>query len=110
MKLIIDIPNEFEEHFNNDRFKDSLEHIEADIYDCINTTQNVLIISGNYELELINMFIEAFEKAESFHSTCILEGTPIYKMNCDDIWNEAYDKRDGVKSIRAIDAPAQETK
>jgi hypothetical protein len=64
MKILIDIPKEFEQHFNEDRFKDSLERIEADIYDCINTTQNVLIISGNYELELISMFIPAFENAE----------------------------------------------
>lgn len=64
MKLILDIPKEFEKHFNEDRFKDSLERIKADIYDCINTAQNVLIISGNYELELIDMFIPAFKNAE----------------------------------------------
>lgn len=56
------------------------------------------------------MLLKAFEKAESVHSTCTLEGTSINKMNCDDIWNEAYDRRDGVKSIRAIDAPAQEAR
>ena len=97
MKLIIDIPNEFEEHFNKDKFKDSLERIECDTQNDINKEHTIPAVSGCWELELIDMLIEAFEKAESFHSTCTLEGTPIYKMNCDDIWNEAYDKRDGVK-------------
>lgn len=65
MKLIIDIPQEFEKHFNEDRFKDSLERIEADIHDCINeTAQNVPAISGNYELELVEMFVTAFKNAE----------------------------------------------
>lgn len=91
MKIMIDIPKEFEEHFNQDKFKDSISRIAADVI------SQVYSISGNYEIELLDMLSEAFEKAESIHSTCVLEGTPIYKMNCDDIWNEAYDKRDGVK-------------
>lgn len=33
MKIIIDIPQEFEKHFDNDRFKDSLERIKADLND-----------------------------------------------------------------------------
>lgn len=65
MKIAIDIPKEFEKHFNNDRFEDSLKRIEADVHDCINeTAQNVPAISGNYELELIDMIIEAFKNAE----------------------------------------------
>ena len=107
MKLIIDIPQEFEEHFNQDRFKDSMGRIAADVISQVYSDDS---ISGNYEIELLDMLSEAFEKAESIHSTCTLEGTPIYEMNCDDIWNEAYDKRDGKKSIRVIDAPAQEAK
>ena len=98
MKIVLDISKDFERHFNDDRFKDSLERIETDIHNCINeTVQNVWAISGNYELELIDMLVAAFKKAEVFHSTCTLEGIPIYKMNCDDIWNESYDKRDGAK-------------
>ena len=31
MKIEIEIPKEFEEHFNNDKFKDSFERIMADI-------------------------------------------------------------------------------
>lgn len=94
MKILIDIPEEFEEHFNQDKFKDSIGRIAADV---ISQVYEENSISGNYEIELLDMLSEAFEKAEAIHSTCILEGTPIYKMNCDDIWNEAYDKRDEVK-------------
>ena len=31
MKLIIDIPKEFEEHFNKDKFSDSLARVASDI-------------------------------------------------------------------------------
>lgn len=94
MKLVIDIPQEFKDHFTEDRFKDSLERIQMDTRDEVYQGYSA---SGNYELELLDILIEAFKKAESVHSTCTLEETPIYKMNCDDIWNEAYDKRDGMK-------------
>ena len=92
MKILVDIPQDFEIHFNRDRFKDSLKRIKADL------NEN-FVLAGNYERELLDMLIVAFEEAEAIHSTCILKGTPVYnyKMNCDDIWNEAYDKRDGVK-------------
>ena len=89
MKIIIDIPQDFEKHFNEDRFKDSLERIKADL-------NEDFVFVGNYERELLDMLIVAFEEAEAIHSTCKLEGIPIYKMNCDDIWNEVYDERDGV--------------
>ena len=71
-----------------------MERITADVISQVYEEDS---ISGNYEMELLDMLSEAFEKAESIHSTCILKGIPIYKMNCDDIWNEAYDRRDGVK-------------
>ena len=32
MRIEIDIPKEFEEHFNQDKFKDSFERIMADIF------------------------------------------------------------------------------
>lgn len=94
MKILIDIPQDFEKHFNEDRFKDSLLRLKADTNYGL---EHELTISGNYEIELLDMLVTAFEKAEVFHSICTLEGTLVYKMNCDDIWNEAYDRRDGVK-------------
>lgn len=90
MKIVIDIPQDFEEHFNNDKFKDSLERIKADL-------NEGFVFAGNYERELLDMLVVAFEEARVIYSTCTLKGIPVYKMNCDDIWNEAYDKRDGVK-------------
>lgn len=58
MKLLIEIPKEFEEHFNNDRFKDSLKRIRTDIQYHGNP------LSGLYERELIEMLRNAMTKAE----------------------------------------------
>lgn len=61
MKITIDIPKEFEQHFNEDKFKDSLLRLETDIrYDLRHDNT----ISGLYEIELLDMLVEAFEKAE----------------------------------------------
>lgn len=65
MKIVIDIPKDFEKHFNEDRFKDSLERIECDIQDDINEDHTIPMVSGLWELELIDMLIEAFKNAES---------------------------------------------
>lgn len=65
MKITIDIPKVFEKHFNEDRFKDSLERIERDVRDCINKNYPILTTSGLWELELIDMLIEAFKAAET---------------------------------------------
>lgn len=54
MTVQIKIPEEFEEHFSNDRFVDSFLRIYADI-DCSNA-----IISGVYEKELLNMLRNSF--------------------------------------------------
>jgi hypothetical protein len=53
MKLLIDIPKEFEEHFNKDRFEDSLHRLSADAH----------LIAGNYEQETAIMLISAFQNA-----------------------------------------------
>ena len=58
MKLLIEIPKEFEEHFNNDRFNDSLKRIHTDIQYHGNP------LSGLYERELIEMLRNAMTKAE----------------------------------------------
>jgi len=58
MKLVIDIPEEFEEHYNMDHFVDSFKRIETDIKVRIGTGT----FSGLYELELIEMLREAFSK------------------------------------------------
>ena len=61
MKLLIEIPKEFEEHFNMDRFHDSLERIRVDI-ECARISYPTM--AGNYELELIKMLRDAITKGE----------------------------------------------
>ena len=59
---VTSIPKEFEEHFNNDRFKDSLERIRVDIEFAIEDREPNL--SGRYEMELAEMLRDAMIKAE----------------------------------------------
>jgi hypothetical protein len=54
MTIKIEIPQEFEEHFNKDQFEDSLHRLSADIHS----------VAGNYEREVVEMLIEAFKKAK----------------------------------------------
>ena len=61
MLLKIKIPKEFEEHFNMDRFKDSLERVYFDIKDSMFTD---IKLSGRYELETIKMLEDSLIKAK----------------------------------------------
>ena len=62
MIISLEIPKEFEEHFNMDRFKDSLERIRVDIKFAIEGRE--LNLSGRYEMELAEMLRDAMIKAE----------------------------------------------
>lgn len=53
MKLLIDIPKEFEQHFQADRFEDSLHRLSADAH----------LIVGLYEQETAKMLRDAFKNA-----------------------------------------------
>ena len=53
MRLLINIPKEFEQHFKQDAFKDSLHRLSADAH----------LLAGNYEQEIAVMLIEAFKTA-----------------------------------------------
>ena len=57
MRIEIDIPKEFEEHFKQNKFKDSFERIMADL-------QNSLC-AGRYEYETIEMLEKALENSKS---------------------------------------------
>lgn len=59
MELRITIPHEFESHFKNDRFKDSLGRILFDV-----KSREKIKLSGLYEWELIDMLEIAFKNAE----------------------------------------------
>lgn len=53
MRLLINIPKEFEEHFQADRFEDTLHRLSADAH----------LLAGNYEQETAAMLIESFKNA-----------------------------------------------
>ena len=64
MKVMIDIPKEFEQHFNLDRFKNSLSRIRCDTRYCFGDG-----VSGEYEIELLDMLVVAFEEARIIESS-----------------------------------------
>lgn len=53
MKIIIDIPEEFESHFERDRFHESLCRLRTDAH----------CVAGEYEREVGYMLIEAFNNS-----------------------------------------------
>ena len=61
LKLLINIPKEFECHLYTDKFEDSLQRIKTDVKDSIYHRHN---ISGNYEIETLDMLIEAFKNSK----------------------------------------------
>ena len=60
MTISLEIPEQFEQHFNTDRFRDSLERIRVDI-ECAGSYHT---LSGLYEIELIKMLEGCLIKAE----------------------------------------------
>lgn len=60
MKLVIEIPKEFEQDWKYDSFADSLNRLIADIH----------CLAGKYEKETAEMLIDAFDKA--------------YELSCED--------------------------
>ena len=62
MRIEVEIPKEFEEHFKQDKFKDSLERIMADIK---YSFQNGDYLYSKYEYETIEMLAEALENSKS---------------------------------------------
>lgn len=53
MRIIIDIPKEFEEHYKQDKFEDTLQRLSADAH----------LMAGNYEQETAIMLIQAFSES-----------------------------------------------
>ena len=54
MRIEIEIPKEFEEHFQKDNFEDSLLRLNADAH----------LIAGTYEQETCIMLIKAFKNSK----------------------------------------------
>ena len=63
MRIEIDIPKEFEEHFKQDKFKDSLEKIMVDIWHLLENKN--CLCANNYEYETIKMLEEALENSNT---------------------------------------------
>lgn len=55
MKLIIDIPKEFETDYKGDKFKDFFSRVLCDI--------DKGVLCGNYEKETTEMFLKAFDES-----------------------------------------------
>lgn len=84
MKLTIDIPREYERDFIVDKFKDFFSRVIADM--------DYSGLCGNYEKEIAEMFLEAFDKA------IIGEINP--NANVIPVANISFDKEDMQKMIQ----------
>lgn len=84
MKLTINIPREYERDFITDKFKDFFSRVIADI--------NYDGMCGNYEKEIAEMFLEAFDKA------ILSEINP--NVNVIPVANISFDKEDMQKMVQ----------
>lgn len=84
MKVTIDIPREYERDFSADKFKDFFSRVIADI--------NCDGMCGNYEKEIAEMFLEAFDKA--------IVGEINPNTNVIPVVNISFDKEDIQKMIQ----------
>ena len=76
MRIEIEIPKEFEQHFNHDRFEDSLSRLYADVH----------LLAGNYERELAEMLIKAFGESKPAYSIDeAIETVKFYRSQYDGI-------------------------
>ena len=66
MIIEIEIPKEFEEHFKQDKFKDSLERIMADIFHSLEIGN--CLCAGRYEYETIEMLEKSLENSKTAYS------------------------------------------
>lgn len=68
MKILLELPDAFAEHFAMDKFKDSFMRICADILEVQKRRnfwhQDLPFISGNYERELVDVLETAFANAK----------------------------------------------
>lgn len=84
MKLTIDIPKGYERDFISDKFKDFFSRVIADI--------DYSGLCGNYEKEIAEMFLEAFDKA--------IVGDVSLNANFVPVANISFDKEDMQKMIQ----------
>ena len=107
MRIEIDIPKEFEEHFKQDKFKDSLERIMVDIWHLLENKN--CLCAGNYEYETIKMLEEALENSKTAYDVDkVVEELETNKQNALEVeesikeynvWNDAIEivKQGGIR-------------
>ena len=86
MKITIDIPREYEQDFIADKFKDFFSRVIADMH--------YSGLCGNYEKEIAEMFLEAFDKA-------IIRDVNL-SANVVPVANISFDKEDIQKMIQDV--------
>lgn len=84
MKLTIDIPKRYERDFIIDKFKDFFSRVIADM--------DYSGLCGNYEKEIAEMFLEAFDNA--------IVGDVNLNANIIPVANISFDKEDIQKMIQ----------
>lgn len=107
MRIEIEIPKEFEEHFKQDKFKDSFERIMADIRHSLKNGD--CLCAGRYEYETVEMLQKAFENSKPAYSVDrVVEELETNKQNALEVeesikeynvWNNAIEivKQGGVR-------------
>lgn len=82
MRIEIEIPKEFEEHFNQDKFEDTLHRLSADAH----------LIAGNYEQETAIMLIKAFADSKPAYDP---EAVVAELEEISEIYCEEYHEKEG---------------
>ena len=106
MRIEIEIPKEFEEHFKQDKFKDSLKRIMVDIEHFQHSSKNgYWLCAGRYEYETIEMLQKAFEDSKSAYDVDkVVEELEKLADDSNDYMYETYfnGKEDGIREAIEI--------
>lgn len=93
MKILIDIPKEFEVDYNTDRFAEFFHRCLADMGTCC----------GNYEQETVEMMEKAFEKSRLYDPDKVVKQLENERK----FWENAYDSNLGKEKARSYEHAIQ---
>ena len=103
MRIEIEIPKEFEEHFNQDKFKDSFGRIMEEIRSTLRS--RYCSYAGRYEYETIEMLQKAFENSkQAYPVDKVVEELEKLADDSNDYMYESYfnGKEDGIREAIEI--------
>lgn len=83
IRIVLEIPDEFERDFYNDYFKGSIQRVIHDIITTANH-QGHYDLAGNYEIEVLEMLMKALINGESYE----LKSTGKYLKGFNDAFGE----------------------